>query len=215
MEPMTHVDALIFDIDGTLWNASPASAKGWNLGLAKLGIERKVSVEQIERVAGHPFAQCVDTLLPGLRARYSALLDTLNDYEIEIVKSEGGEFFDGVLDGITQLASAYKVFLVSNCQEWYLNLFLDFSGLRSMLAGFDCHGMSGLPKPDMLARIRSTHALTNPVYIGDTAGDETAAKMANMAFIYVSWGFGKPEGEPKTVNSFTELLRYLSLEDNF
>jgi phosphoglycolate phosphatase len=212
---MRHSDALIFDIDGTLWNASPASAKGWNLGLAKLGIDRKVSSEQIERVAGNPYEKCVDILLPGLRARYSALLDTLNDCEIEAVKSDGGEFFDGVMEGITQLASEHKIFLVSNCQEWYLNLFLDFSGFRSMLAGFDCHGMSGLPKNEMLSRIKNNHSLDNPVYIGDTASDETAAKLANIAFVYVSWGFGRPEGEPKTVHSFTELVGYLSAEDNF
>ena len=214
MKPLTHNDALIFDIDGTLWNASPASAKGWNLGLVKLGIDRKVSSAQIEMVAGNPFEQCVDILLPGLRARYPELLDTLNDCESEVVKAEGGAFFDGVLEGITQLASAYKIFLVSNCQEWYLNLFLDFSGLRSVLAGFDCHGRAGLSKHDMLSRIKSNHALNNLVYIGDTASDERAAKEANIAFVYVSWGFGKPEGKPKTVNSFTELLRDLSLKDS-
>jgi phosphoglycolate phosphatase len=142
------------------------------------------------------------------------LLNTLNDCEIEVVKFEGGKFFDGVLDGIIQLANAYTIFLVSNCQEWDLNLFLKFSGLRAVFAGFDCHGMSGLPKHEMLSRIKSEHSLNNPVYIGDTASDETAAKLAHMAFIYVSWGFGKPEGEAKTVHSFAELLGYLSLADN-
>ncbi len=52
---MAPMDALIFDIDGTLWNASAASAKGWNQGFAQLGIDRTVSAEEIERVAGQPF----------------------------------------------------------------------------------------------------------------------------------------------------------------
>jgi phosphoglycolate phosphatase len=208
--PQMGFDALIFDIDGTLWNASPASAKGWNLGLAKLGINRKLSPEQIKKVAGHPFEECVDILLPGLRTKTPELFDTLNKCETEAVKSEGGKFFDGALDSLKQLAAEYKIFLVSNCQQWYLDLFLDFSKLRTWLAGFDCYGLSGLSKAEMLLRLKSHHALNHPLYIGDTAGDETSAKQARIAFLYVSWGFGKPAGKPTTVNSFIELLSYLN-----
>lgn len=211
-EPMLQRDALIFDIDGTLWDASAASAKGWNRGLAKLGIDRTVSAAQIKAVAGHPFEQCLDRLFPALRVQYPALLQTLNEYETEAVKAEGGTFFDGVRVGIVQLARTYQIFLVNNCQAWYLNLFLDCSSLRPVLVGVDCHGMSGLPKHEMLARLTRTHGLINPVYIGDTASDETAARIAGMGFIYMAWGFGKPEGEPRTVHSFSELLKDLRAE---
>jgi phosphoglycolate phosphatase len=203
-------DALIFDIDGTLWNASAACAKGWNLGLEKLEIARKVTPEQIEQVSGHPYEQCIDILLPGLRAKIPELLDTLNRYETEAVKSEGGIFFDGVWEGIRQLAERYKIFLVSNCQEWYMDLFLDFSHLRPVLTGIDCHGLSGLSKNEMLSRTKDNHCLRHPVYIGDTAGDETAAKQAGLAFIHAAWGFGRPMTESTTVHSFGELLGYLS-----
>ena len=208
---MTEFDALIFDIDGTLWNASPACARGWNLGLEKLGVDQKVTPEQIEKVPGHPYEQCIDILLPGLRAKIPELFDTLNRFETEAVKSEGGIFFDGVLEGIRQLADRHKIFLVSNCQEWYMDLFLDFSHLRPVLTGMDCHGLSGLPKNEMLSRTKDRHQLRCPGYIGDTNGDETAAKQAGMAFIHVAWGFGRPEGRPTTVNSFSELLGYFTL----
>lgn len=210
---MATIDALIFDIDGTLWNASAASAKGWNQGLAKLEINRTVSAEQIEQVAGHPFEQCVDLLFPGLRSHYAALIETLNECEMQIVKSEGGKFYDGVRNGMIQLARTYRILLVSNCQAWYLNLFLEYSGFKSVLAGVDCHGLSGMPKHDMLTRLKRTHALANPVYIGDTAHDEKAAQLANLALIYVSWGFGKPEGQPHRVHSFRELVRHLGVEE--
>jgi phosphoglycolate phosphatase len=206
---MAQFDALIFDIDGTLWNASPASTKGWNLGLKKLGIDRKVTPEQIETVAGRPFEECVDLLLPGLKVKIPELLDTLNACETEAVRSEGGKFYNGVLEGLRELADGYKIFLVSNCQDWYLELFLDYSNLRTVLSGFDCHGWSGMPKHKMLLRLKNHHSLQDPVYIGDTSGDETAAQMAGMAFIHVKWGFGKPEGKPKAFNSIGELLTYL------
>lgn len=103
-------DAIIFDVDGTLWNACPASAKGWNIGLAKLGIDKKITSEQIESVAGNPYEKCVEILLPELQTQYPNLLDTLNDCEIEVVKSDGGTFYDGVIDGVKTLASSHKIF---------------------------------------------------------------------------------------------------------
>jgi len=205
-----NCDALIFDIDGTLWYASATSAKGWNKGLAKLGIDERINAEQIGLVTGHPYEQCIEMLLPGLRKSYPELFKTLDKYETEAIKSEGGRFFDGVIEGVLELAKHYMIFLVSNCQEWYLRLFLNFSGLKNVLSGTNCHGISGLPKNEMLSRMKRDYALKNPVYIGDTAGDEEAAELADIDFIFVSWGFGKPNGSPVTLNSFAELVTYIN-----
>jgi phosphoglycolate phosphatase len=103
---------------------------------------------------------------------------------------------------------------VSNYQEWYLNLFLELSGLRPVISGFDCYGRSGLPKNEMLSKMKRNHFINNRVYIGDTASDEKAAELAGFAFIFASWGFGKPEGTPETVKSITELLDHLRKKEN-
>jgi phosphoglycolate phosphatase len=73
-------DSLIFDVDGTLWNACKASAKGWNLALKELGINKTITPQQIESVAGNPFEQCIETLLPGLQQKYPQLLELLNQH---------------------------------------------------------------------------------------------------------------------------------------
>jgi len=205
---MQH-DAIIFDIDGTLWDACPATAIGWTSGLAQLGIDREVSSNQVRSVAGNPYEKCLDIIFPGLRIKYPVLRETLEEYEKKAIESGGGEFYEGAIAGVRELASKAKVFLVSNCQVWYLDLFLKFSGLKPVLSGFDCNGMSGQPKNEMLARMKSNYSLHNPAYIGDTAGDETAAKLAGMEFVHASWGFGKPGGNIKVVKSFEELLDYL------
>jgi phosphoglycolate phosphatase len=202
-------DAIIFDIDGTLWNATPATSKGWNLALAKLGIEGNITAEEVSAVAGNPYEKCVDILLPGVRMKYPELFDILNACEEEILQSEGGVFYDGVIEGIPRLARDHKIFLVSNCQEWYLDLFLDLSGIRPVFSGVDCYGKSGQPKNGMLLNMKHSHSLVKPVYVGDTAGDEAAAKLAGLEFIHVSWGFGKPEGKPKTIDSFVDFMDYL------
>jgi phosphoglycolate phosphatase len=201
-------DAIIFDIDGTLWNACPATAKGWNIGLAKLGIDKKITSKQIESVAGNPNEKCVEILLPGLQKKYPDLLDTLDDCEIEAIRSDGGTFYDGAINGIKTLASSRKIFLVSNCQNWYIKLFLELSGLQPVLAGFDCYGMSGVPKNEMLTKIKSNYSLNNPVYVGDTEGDESAANLAGIDFIHASYGFGSSSKKAVKVDSFAALLDY-------
>ena len=163
-------------------------------------------------VAGNPYERCIDILLPGQREKHPELLETLNDYETRVVATDGGELYHGVIDGIIRLASDHRVFLVSNCQEWYLSLFLHFSRLGSVISGADCHGMSGFPKNEMLLRMKRDHSLQKPVYIGDTASDEEAADLAGIPFIHVAWGFGKPKGKSRVVHSFSELLVYLKKE---
>ena len=210
-ENMTY-DAVIFDIDGTLWNASSANAKGWNLGLEELGMHQRVNAKQIESVSGNTYERCMDILLPGERINHPELLYVFTKHETRVVATDGGVFYNGVVRGIIRLAQDYRVFLVSNCPEWYLNLFLQFSQLGPVLSGVDCHGMSGLPKDEMLRRITRDHSLKNPVYVGDTANDEKAAALAGITFIHVAWGFGKPKGAPRSVRSFTELLDCLKEE---
>ena len=56
-------DALIFDLDGTLWDAAAASTYGWNLALAEMGRPERVTVDGIRAVSGRPFPECAAKIL--------------------------------------------------------------------------------------------------------------------------------------------------------
>jgi phosphoglycolate phosphatase len=202
-------DALIFDIDGTLWDASQTSSEGWNNGLTTLNIPKRISASELRSVKGQPYETCIDLLLPGLRAQHSELLSTLNDSEMTAIKKKGGAFYKGAIEGLKELSKEYKLYIISNCQQWYLELFLEFSNTREILSGWDCHGASGLSKGEMIRRLIICHGLKNPTYIGDTEGDEAAARSACIDFIHVSWGFGKSMGGCRSMGTFSELVRYL------
>ena len=47
--------------------------------------------------------------------------------------------------------------------------------------------------------------LENTVYVGDTIGDQNAAKEADVPFIFAGYGFGKAEAPEKTIGSIREL----------
>ncbi len=201
-------DAIIFDIDGTLWNACEASAQGWNEGLARLRIDARVTASQIQGVAGRPYEECVRLLLPE-QLHHPELLATLNESEREIVGKEGGQFYEGVQEGIRTLAQYSPIFLVSNCQEWYLTLFLQYSGFQPVVKYADCHGKSGLSKHHMLLNLKRKFLFTSPVYVGDTQGDAHAAEQASMDFLHAGYGFGS-FSKGLSFPSFTALQLYLS-----
>ena len=49
------------------------------------------------------------------------------------------------------------------------------------------------------------NALENTVYVGDTIGDQNAAKEAGVPFIFAGYGFGKAEAPETVIGSIRDL----------
>jgi len=181
---------LIFDVDGTLWDAARVSSHGWNLALAEMGLASRVTVDDIRSVSGNPFPMCVEILLPELHPVSQMLLESLERQERTAFDTIAGELYEGVAEGLPRLAEAYPVFLVSNCPDWYLDRFLEATGFGPYLRGWDCHGLSGVSKREMLLHMRRRHGIEQGVYVGDTEGDREAALGAGLDFVLAAYGFG-------------------------
>lgn len=52
------VDSIIFDLDGTLWDASESSALAWGNVCRKIGINKSFSGSDIKAVSSLPFDKC-------------------------------------------------------------------------------------------------------------------------------------------------------------
>jgi phosphoglycolate phosphatase len=206
-------DALIFDLDGTLWNAAAASTYGWNLALKEMGLPQRVTVDGIRSVSGRPFPQCVEILLPELSVPESSpgsaeVLELLEAGERTGIELIAGVLYDGVAAGLCRLAERYCLFVVSNCPDWYLDEFFRHTGLRQHFAGWDCHGLSGIAKSGMLRNLAASHHLADAVYVGDTQGDCDAAGQAGMDFAFVRYGFGHVPDGVLSFADFGSLVSY-------
>ena len=122
-------DAIVFDLDGTLWDASKSSTIGWNNGLKSLNIDRSITVDDMKSVTGKPIQECLRILFPRELSRHPSLLTVLSQYEEDSIKNSGGELFDQLHGTIQYLSKKVDLFLVSNCQQWYLEVFLASSAL--------------------------------------------------------------------------------------
>ncbi len=201
-------DALIFDLDGTLWDAAAASTYGWNLALEELGLPQRVTVDGIRSISGRPFPECVRILLPDLFPAPTSTLERLEARERTGIELIAGELYEGVADGLSRLVARYPLFIVSNCPDWYLEEFFRHTGLRQHFTGWDCYGLSQIDKSGMLSNLAASHRLTEAVYVGDTQGDRASAAQAGMEFAYARYGFGGLEGVPLSFGHFDELVEH-------
>jgi len=204
-------DALVFDLDGTLWDASRASTLGWNNGLKSLNINKRVTISEMKKVIGKPAKECVDILFPSEVKQYKNLLYNLCSFERKAVESYGGKFYPSLKETIASLSRKYNLYLVSNCQRWYLDIFFNFSGLKKYFAGYDCYGISKQDKTEMLINLKKKYGFKKPAYIGDTEEDESAAKSAGYKFIFANYGFGNPNNPDVIINSLEELKSVLEV----
>ncbi len=116
--------------------------------------------------------------------------------------------YDGVLEGLTLLATKYKLFILSNCPKNTINQFLTFTDLGSCITGHMAHGENGMPKHHNLKLLQNTYSLQNPVYVGDTETDQIQSEMAGVPFIFVDYGFGQAENYALEFSSFPQLTEY-------
>ncbi len=201
-------DSIIFDLDGTLWDASFATAAGWNAVLRENGFTNlEVTAEDIRRVSGLPPEESITKCFENAsNFDQQALIPELDVAEKTNIEQSGGRLFADVYKGIADLSKVFDLFLVSNCQSWYLESFWTHTNLQSFFAGDVCNGKSRLPKSQMIKNISDTYYLKYPVYIGDTIWDQQAANMAGVEFGYVSYGFGEAVNPELEFDSFGELV---------
>ncbi|HAZ12553.1 MAG: hypothetical protein A2X86_11860 [Bdellovibrionales bacterium GWA2_49_15] len=199
-------DSLIFDLDGTLWDTCSACALAWNKVLERNMIEfRQIVPDDIRKVAGKSHHECISEVFKGLDSQTLAVLSEQTAVEDNLlIRKLGGTIYRGVKNGLEKLGRCYPIFIVSNCQDGYIETFLEFSGFHPYFKDYESWGRTGKRKSENLKTISARNGLKAPVYIGDTMGDYTSAKEAGIPFIHVSYGFGQVPHVP-SFDTFTGL----------
>ncbi len=194
---MKQYDALIFDLDGTLWDATEGVAIGWNKGFRVLGIEHSVTADQVRSVCGLPYHECIRTLYPHLNNHNNShkILEIINKHEEVGVKNNFGDLYDSEFETLTKLSKKYKLFIVSNCEHWYLENFFTHPEVSKLFQDSESHGRTNLSKAENISLIIKRNNLQRALYIGDTEGDRQACLQANVDFAFARYGFGKVLGD--------------------
>ena len=214
---MKTYDGIIFDLDGTLWDPTVACAHAWNAVLKKRGYQfDEITPQDIKSICGTPIEAGIVRLLPKIqRKEIRVLAELLAQREREFLSVEKGRIYDGVFEGLKTLAQKFPLFIVSNCQEGYLEDFIAYAGIKDFIRDFESHGRTGLTKSQNILLLMKRVNLKSAVYIGDTDGDKEAAEKAGIDFIHASYGFSPMTKAKVKVESFTELCALLKINPFF
>lgn len=203
-------DGIMFDLDGTLWNSVPEIVASWNLALEQQGVDRTpLTVEEVTPCMGMLLPDIAKLLLPGAAPeRQQEVIQVCCQVENQYLAQHGAQAYPGVEETLAALGENYPLFVVSNCQEGYIEAFFQGNGLGKYFTDFECAGRTGLPKSENIALVARRHGLTNPLYVGDTDLDRRSAQEAGVAFLHAAYGFGKVENVP-AIQRFGDLPQAL------
>lgn len=191
-------DGILFDLDGTLWDATSAVAKSWDIGLQELGVQRApITREDLLPCMGLLLPDIVDRLVPGLTPeRRQEVIERCCDVENRYLARHGAPLYPHVGRVLAELHEKYPLFVVSNCETGYIEAFFSGTGMGQYFADHESAGNTGLTKSENIALMVRRHGLKRPVYVGDTALDRSSAEDAGVPFIFAAYGFGAAEGVP-------------------
>ena len=206
-------DSILFDLDGTLWNAVPEVAKSWTLGLEQLGVDRPpITAEELFPCMGLLLPDIVERLLPGMgEEEKPRIISHCCQVENEYLARHGAALYPEEERVLESLSRKYALFVVSNCEKGYIEAYFSGSGMGKYFTGFESAGNTGLTKAENISLVIERHGLKRPVYVGDTALDCKSAEEAGVPFVHAAYGFGKAENVPSIQNlgELEELLERL------
>lgn len=200
------VDSIIFDMDGTLWDAVDSYAVIWNVTLDQAGVPHKtVTRDDLLSLMGSYLDQILAKLVPDAERR-SELFEQVMTNESEMMPTLGGRLYPGVRETLGLLKSrGYRLFMVSNCGRGGLENFVRYNGLEGVFSDLLSHGGTGCSKAGNIRRLVDQYGLEGAVYVGDTQGDADSAHEAGVPFVWCAYGFGDVADADARIDSFAEL----------
>ena len=202
--------ALIFDLDGTLWDAVETIAPAWNAYLEGRGIELRMTPDDCRACCGKTLPEIAAMLFPAAEPAWrEAVIEGCCDAECVPLAREGGRLYPGLEEVLETLRRDYFLAVVSNCGLGYIEAF--FSGNRTgrFFDDYENAARTGLSKGENIRLVMERNGIERAVYVGDTEGDRQAALRAGVPFIHAAYGYGQVRGADFTLRQLRELPQIL------
>lgn len=206
-------NAILFDLDGTLWDSCVAIMPSWQKVMEAHGIKRPpITQEEMNSYMGKTVEQIAPLMLPELSLKEAIdIMIEGCDEELEELKRNGATLYEDILETLRTLSMDFSLYVVSNSQDGYIQAFIDHYNLGDIIKDFECAGRTKKCKGDNIRLVMERNNITKAVYVGDTILDKEAADKAQIPFVWASYGFGKVENPTYTLKKPMDLV-YLTKE---
>lgn len=197
-------NTLIFDMDGTLWDAVDTYCEIWNETYRRIGYDRTVSRQELLQCMGMPLPEITARIAPA-DMDIQLFTKTLREVDSQLMPTLGGRLYDGVAKYIPLLAQHYRLMMVSNCGPHGLDYFMQYTGLGAFFTDTLTNGQTRLPKSENIRILLSRWGDNKAIYIGDTQSDCDQAHLAGIPMLHLTYGFGTCIDAEYSANSFSQL----------
>ena len=199
---------IIFDLDGTLWNTTSTIVPVWNEVLkSHKEIDRQITEDEMYSYMGKTLDEIALLIFPNIPLEKSRpILDLCCKTESAHLEKVGGVLYPKLEDTLDRLAKDYSLYIVSNCQDGYLQAFLNHHRLNKYFADFEMSGKTNKSKGENIRLIIERNGIEKAVYVGDTVMDKEASDQAGIPFIFSQYGFGNVCDPPYSIKQFSEII---------
>ena len=199
-------DSIGFDLDGTLWNSLDGITEAWVRTSAKYNV-RIPTADEVASALGLNKIGLMNKLYPDMPfEEQMTFFDEAAHLCNEILAVTGGKLFENLEATLSELSKHYKLYIVSNCQDGYIEAFYKAHKLDKYFTDYEHPDDRCLSKGENIKSVLIRNNFKNSIFVGDTQGDADAAKFAGIPFVYVTFGFGKVESPDYIINNYNELI---------
>lgn len=217
---MGIIQAVIFDLDGTLLNTIEDLADSCNEAQRSFGFAEH-SVDEVRQFVGNGLGVLAERAIPQGKAnqQYDAYLQKLRACYANNWHNKTKPY-DGIMDMLSALTGAgIKCAIVSNKPDAQVKELaaLYFAQTVTVAVG-EREGIRRKPYPDSLNSVMQTLSVSrkNVLYVGDSDVDIQTASNANVACVSVSWGFRSKDflienGAKQIISDPSQLLELIRI----
>lgn len=199
--------AIIFDLDGTIWDSRQGIKDSWNeIYEKRTGIKNHFTDEKISGVLGKPMTEIAHILFSEFGDKEQEVAKEAYLHENAYLCTHPQIVFDGLVETLERLKEKYGLYIVSNCQSGYIESFYQCMGLQYLFEDQGCWGDNKLMKGENIKLIMKKNNIEKAIYVGDTRGDELATREAGIPFVHAAYGFGVAEAPDAVLNDIKELV---------
>ena len=199
---------ILFDLDGTLWDSAEQVIEAWNETIRREGRKEQFTVADMHNFMGRTIEVIAAMMFPDEpQEEQLRLLYRCTENEHAYLADHYGRLFEGEEAVMRTLAKDYVLGIVSNCQDGYIERYLNpkENAFTDVFSDLECAGRTGLSKGQNIRLVMERQGITDCIYVGDTQGDADAAKEAGIPFIHAAYGFGKVDACAASLHDIREL----------